>query len=154
LATSPDFPRCMPAIPPDVRLDTGLMGLLGIEIVEATPARVVARMPVTAGHLQPFGYLHGGASVALAETVASVGGYLNAPEGAAAFGLEINANHVRSVRVGMLTAQGVPLHVGRTTQVWSVELRDEAEHLVCVSRCTLAVVEASARSQPTGGTRR
>jgi 1,4-dihydroxy-2-naphthoyl-CoA hydrolase len=131
----------MPDLPPHVRLDTGLMGLLGLDVVVATRERVVVRMPVTAGHLQPFGYLHGGASVALAETAASVGGFLNAPEGAAAFGLEINANHLRPVRTGVLEAEATPLHVGRTTQVWQIEIRSEAGQLVCASRCTLAVVE-------------
>jgi len=117
------------------------MGLLGLEVAEATPARVVVTMTVTDAHLQPFGYVHGGASVALAETAASLGGYLHAPPGHAAFGLEINANHVRSVGAGaVLRAEAVPVHVGRATQVWSIEIRDASARLVCVSRCTLAVV--------------
>ena len=113
---------------------------LGMEIVEASAERVVATMPVEPRHHQPLGYLHGGASVALAETVASVGGYLAAPEGHTAFGQEINANHLRSVQSGTLTATGTPVHVGRTSQVWGIEIRDEAGRMVCVSRCTLAVV--------------
>lgn len=113
---------------------------LGIEIVEGSPERVVATMPVEPRHHQPLGYLHGGATVALAETVASVGGYLAAPEGHTAFGQEINANHLRSVREGTLTATGTPIHVGRTSQVWGIEVRDEEGRLICVSRCTLAVV--------------
>ncbi len=118
----------------------GLGQHLGIEIQEASGERVVATMPVTPGHHQPFGYLHGGASVVLAETVASVGAYLAAPKGHAAFGMEINANHLRSVREGTLTATGTPLHTGRATQVWQIDIRDEAGRRVCVSRCTLAVV--------------
>ena len=113
---------------------------LGMEIVEASPERVVMTMPVEPRHHQPLGYLHGGASVALAETVVSVGAYLAAPDGHTAFGQEINANHLRSVREGTLTATGTPIHVGRTSQVWGIEIRDGEGRMVCVSRCTLAVV--------------
>ena len=118
----------------------GLNRTLGIELREVTPERVVATMTVTSAHHQPAGYLHGGASLTLAETVASMGGVVNSPEGMAVFGMEINANHLRPVRSGVLTATGTPLHRGRTTQVWEVKIRDEAEKLVCVSRCTVAVV--------------
>ncbi len=113
---------------------------LGIEIVEATPERVVATMPVGPRVHQPLGFLHGGASVALAETVVSIGAYLAAPEGYVSFGMEINANHLRPMRAGTLTATGTPVYVGRTTQVWQAELRDDGGRLVCVSRCTLAIV--------------
>ena len=112
---------------------------LGITVAEAAPERVVATMPITPAHHQPFGFLHGGASVALAETVASIGGMLNAPPGKAVFGLEINANHVRPRRDGTLRAIGTPLHVGQTTQIWEIRIVDEADKLVCISRCTLAV---------------
>ncbi len=118
----------------------GLDRTLGIRYLEATPERVVAELEVTPGLHQPFGYLHGGASVALAESVASVGGFLNCPPGYAAFGMEINANHLRPKRSGRLRATGVPLHRGRTTQVWEVRIEDEEGRLVSVSRCTLAVV--------------
>jgi 1,4-dihydroxy-2-naphthoyl-CoA hydrolase len=118
----------------------GLPKMLGIEVIELTPERVVATMPVTPRHHQPFGYLHGGASVALAETVASIGGSLNCPRGMAAFGMEINANHLRPKREGLLTAVGTPLHKGRTSQVWEVKIYDEADTLICATRCTLAVV--------------
>lgn len=117
---------------------------LGIEITEATPERCVATMPVEPRHHQPLGYLHGGATVALAETVASVGAYFAAPDGYTAFGQEINANHLRSVQSGMLTAVAEPVHVGRTSQVWGIEVRDERERLICISRCTLAVVPVRA----------
>ena len=114
---------------------------MGIELVELSKARVVARMPVTPAVKQPFGLLHGGASVALAETVASIGAWMNVDAATqAAVGLEINANHLRAVREGVVTAVAEPLHVGRTTQLWAIELRDEQDRLVCVSRCTLAVV--------------
>ena len=113
---------------------------LGMEMVEASPERCVATMPVDGRHHQPLGYLHGGATVALCETVASVGAYLAAPDGHTAFGQEINANHLRSVRDGTITAVGTPVHVGRTSQVWRIDVTHDSGELVCVSRCTLAVV--------------
>ena len=121
-----------------------LLTTLGIEVGEMSAERVVATMAITPRHHQPFGYLHGGASVALAETVASIGGSLNCARGMTAVGLEINANHLRPKRTGLLTAVATPLHRGRTTQVWDVRISDDAEKLVCVARCTVAVV-------PSGG---
>ena len=114
--------------------------VLGIEVTEATPERCVATMPVDARHHQPLGYLHGGVSVVLAETVASVGAFMAAPEGYTAFGQEINANHLRPKREGTLTAVGTPVYKGRSSQVWQVRITDERDKLICVSRCTLAVV--------------
>jgi len=120
----------------------GVTRHLGVEMVELTPGRVVATMPVDERHHQPFGYLHGGVSVVLAETVASVGGFMNCPPGKVAFGSEINASHVRPKRSGTLTAVGVPAHVGRRSQVWEVRITDEEDKAVCVSRCTVAIVDA------------
>jgi 1,4-dihydroxy-2-naphthoyl-CoA hydrolase len=121
-----------------------MIGLLEISMLEATVDRVVATMPVQAKVHQPFGLLHGGASVALAETVASLGAYLNVMDsGMGAVGLEINANHLRAKRDGVVTATATPIHKGRTTHVWQVEIKDEAGKMVCVSRCTLAIVPAS-----------
>jgi 1,4-dihydroxy-2-naphthoyl-CoA hydrolase len=121
-----------------------LMETLGIEVVEATPERVLATMPVTPRVHQPFGILHGGASVALAETAASVGATVSLdPKTHYAVGLEINANHLRAKRDGTLTATATPLHKGRSTQVWQIEIRDERGALICVSRCTLAVLPHS-----------
>lgn len=118
-----------------------LIDTLGIDLLEAGPGRVRASMPVTRKVHQPFGVLHGGASIALAETVASIGGNLNVdPASQMAVGLEINANHLRSKRDGMVTATAEPIHLGRTTQVWDVRIVDEEDKLVCTSRCTLAVV--------------
>lgn len=117
-----------------------LLDTLSMSVVEATPERVVVTMPVTAAHLQPLGYLHGGASVALAETAASIGASRNAPEGMMIFGQEINANHIRSLQSGTLTATATPIHRGRTSQVWQTMIRDEHDRLICVSRCTIAVV--------------
>ena len=118
---------------------------LGIEIVEASAEKLVATMPVDARHHQPLGYLHGGASVALAETVASIGAYLAAPEGVITFGMEINANHLRPKQSGMLTATGTPVYSGRSTAVWQVEIRDEEDKMICISRCTLALVSMEGR---------
>lgn len=115
---------------------------LGIEYVETEPGRVEMTMPVDERHHQPLGFLHGGASVVLAETVATTGAWLNCPPGKVAFGSEINASHLRPKREGILTAVGTPVQVGRTNQVWEVEIRDEDGKLVCVSRCRLAVVDA------------
>ena len=120
----------------------GITKNLGVEMVELTPERVVATMPVDERHHQPFGYLHGGVSVVLAETVASVGGFMNCPPGKVAFGSEINASHVRPKRSGTLTAVGVPAHVGRRSQVWEVRITDEEDKTVCVSRCSVAIVDA------------
>ena len=127
--------------------------VLGIEVLEATPERCVATMPVDARHHQPFGYLHGGVSVVLAETVASVGAYMAAPEGYTSFGQEINANHLRPKRSGTLTATGTPVYVGRTSQVWGIEITDERGKLICVSRCTLAIVPVGGKDgrQKAGG---
>ena len=119
----------------------GLAHTLGIEMVELDPERVVATMRVDERTRQPFGILHGGASVGLAETVASVASLLNIDrEKFVAVGLEINANHVRSKAEGVVTATGIPLHRGRTTQLWEIRIVDEQQRLICISRCTIAVV--------------
>ena len=119
----------------------GLAVNLGMEMVELSRERVVATMPVDDRTRQPFGLLHGGASIALAETVASFGAAIHIDrERFAAVGLEINGNHLRAKSDGSVRATAVPLHLGRSTQVWSIEIVDEEGRLVCVSRCTLAIV--------------
>lgn len=126
-----------------MQLQGGLVEHLGITFIEQSGQKVVAQMPVEPRVHQPFGILHGGASVVLAETVASVGAYLNVKgRGMLAVGLEINANHLRSVRSGIITATGTPIFQGRTTEVWSIDIKDEAGKMVCVSRCTLALIAA------------
>lgn len=121
-----------------------LLTTLGIEFVETTRERVVARMPVGPKVHQPFGLLHGGASVALAETVASTGAWLNCDQAHEhVVGIEINANHLRAKRDGWVTATATPVHVGRRTQVWEIRIEDEQGKAVCVSRCTVAVVPAA-----------
>lgn len=119
----------------------GMATTLGVEMIELNPERVVATMRVDERTRQPFGILHGGASVALAETVASVAALLNIDrEKYVAMGLEINANHVRAKSDGVVTATGTPLHRGRTTQLWEIRIVDEEQRLICISRCTIAVV--------------
>jgi len=117
-----------------------LLEALGIEITHLEEGKVVATMPVDERTRQPFGLLHGGASVALAETVASVGAYeLVDKEVEAVAGLEINANHVRPKTEGVVTAVATVLHQGKSTQVWDIKITDEQDRLICVSRCTMAV---------------
>ena len=116
---------------------------LGIEVVEVGPDFLTARMPVDERTKQPFGFLHGGASVALAESIGSMAaiGVIEDLNRMIPFGLEINANHIRSVQSGWVYGTGKPLHLGRRTQVWQIEIKDEQGRLVCVSRLTVAVVE-------------
>jgi len=119
----------------------GLAEQLGIEIVELTASRVVGTMPVDEHTRQPFGLLHGGASVALAETLASLGAIMNIDQHhSSTVGLEINANHIRAKREGSVRGTATPFHIGRSTQVWMIEIVDEEGRIVCVSRCTMAVV--------------
>jgi 1,4-dihydroxy-2-naphthoyl-CoA hydrolase len=116
--------------------------VLDIKLVEAGKLRVVATMPVGPNHRQQLGYLHGGVSVVLAESLASMGCALNIDASKQmAFGLEINANHLRPKREGMLTGVATPIHMGRTTHVWEVKISDENGKLICISRCTVAVVD-------------
>lgn len=115
---------------------------LGIEFLEAGDDYLRGRMPVDHRHRQPFGQLHGGASVALAETLMSYGANLCLdPARKMGVGLEINANHVRSVSSGCITGTARPVHIGATTQVWTCEIRDEADRVVCISRMTIAVLD-------------
>ncbi|MEH3159693.1 MAG: hotdog fold thioesterase [Sphingomonas taxi] len=117
-------------------------GHVGIEFTGVGENSLTARMPVDHRTHQPFGRLHGGASVVLAETVASVGAWLAAPEGKAAVGLEINANHIRPAMSGHVHATATAEAIGRTTQVWTIRIVDDADKLVCLSRITMAVIEA------------
>ncbi|MBS4195204.1 PaaI family thioesterase [Lederbergia citri] len=118
-----------------------LLDALGIEMVEIEKGKVIATMPVNDQTRQPYGYLHGGASVALAETVASIGTTaLIDLEKQICFGLEINANHVRSKKDGVVTAVAEVLHHGKSTMVWDIKIKDEQGELICISRCTVAIV--------------
>jgi 1,4-dihydroxy-2-naphthoyl-CoA hydrolase len=124
-----------------IKQSVGLDDTLGIRYEKLEPEEVVGVMQVTPRHHQPLGYLHGGATVALAESVASIGGFLNCAPGKVTFGMEINANHLRPVREGALRASGKPVFIGRTTQVWEIRVSDESGRLVAISRCTLAVID-------------
>ena len=116
-----------------------LMETLGIVFTELGDGYLRARMPVDTRTHQPYGLLHGGASVALAETLGSSAGMLMAG-GHAVVGLEINANHLRAVRQGHVTGTTRPLHLGRSTQVWEIHIEDDDGRPVCISRITLAVL--------------
>jgi 1,4-dihydroxy-2-naphthoyl-CoA hydrolase len=130
-----------PILPGGLPPAGALMAKLGMEFVEAGPERVVARMPVE-GNTQPLGLLHGGASAALAETVASFGGWLVDPS-RMVVGLELKINHLRPARDGWLTATGLPVHIGRTTQLWEIRIVNDEGRLVAFSTCTLAVRSAT-----------
>lgn len=118
------------------------MAHLGIEFTEVGPDYLVATMPVDHRTKQPMGLLHGGASVALAETMGSVGATLcidlNKQH---AVGLEINTNHIKSARSGFVTGRATAIHIGRGTQVWSIEIKNENEELVAISRITMAILD-------------
>lgn len=122
--------------------DRTVLGVLGIETVEAGPERVVMRVPVTERVHQPYGILHGGVSALLAETAASFGGALAAPPGHHVVGIELNASHLRPMRTGVLTAVATPIRTGRTVHVWDVVLTDQTGRGICRARCTLAVVRS------------
>ena len=115
---------------------------LGIRVTEIGPDYLRATMPVNSHTHQPMGILHGGASVALAETVGSLAANLCVDvQASVCVGQEINANHLRPVASGQVTATARPFHIGARSQVWGIEIRDENDKLVCVSRITMAVVE-------------
>jgi 1,4-dihydroxy-2-naphthoyl-CoA hydrolase len=134
VATTPEFLT--------ERGSKSLPGHLGIRITEIGPDYLRATMPVSAHTHQPFGVLHGGASVALAETAGSLAAMLCVdPEQYLCLGQEINANHLRAISAGTVTATARPFHIGTRSHVWSIEIRDESDRLVCVSRLTMAVVE-------------
>lgn len=117
---------------------------IGMQFTVATAGYLEATMPVDARTIQPYGILHGGSSVALAETLGSVGSNMLAEEGKVAVGLEINANHIRAVRTGLVTGKANIVHKGRQTHVWDIRLYDEKEHLICICRFTAAIVNKRA----------
>ena len=113
---------------------------LGIEFLEVGDDFIKARVPVDKRTRQPYGILHGGVSVVLAETLGSCGAASAAPEGHRAVGLDINANHLKSASSGWVTGITRPVHIGRTTQVWQIDMTNDAGELTCVSRITMAVL--------------
>jgi uncharacterized domain 1 len=114
---------------------------IGIEIIEVGEDYIKGRMPVDYRTVQPYGIMHGGASAALAETLGSIGGNFFVDQGKnVVVGLEINVNHIRSVKEGFVFGTAKPIHIGSRTQVWDIRIEDERGRLVSVSRLTLAVV--------------
>ncbi|MBP1969551.1 uncharacterized protein (TIGR00369 family) [Virgibacillus natechei] len=128
-------------------LENTLIEALGIELVSLDKHLVVLTMPVDKRTHQPAGFLHGGASAALAETAASIGANAQVdPEKSIVFGIEINANHIKSKRDGVVTAKATPLHIGKTTMVWDIKIVDEQDNLISASRCTIGVVPRKANN--------
>ncbi len=126
-----------------------LMGPLGIEFTEIGEDFVRGTMPVDARTHQPYGLLHGGASVALAETLGSMGANMCVDSSRfLCVGQEINANHLKSVRSGRVTGTARPLHVGTRSQVWSIDIVNDSGALICVSRLTVAVIQRPEAGQP------
>ena len=121
---------------------------LGIEFLEVGDDFVRARAPVDSRTRQPLGILHGGISVLLAETLGSCGASCASPPGSRALGLDINANHLRSATEGWVTGTARPVHIGRTTHVWQIELTDNKGRLTCVSRITMAILAPA--NEPAG----
>ena len=132
---------------PDLELANAMsagcaIGHLGIELTELGANHVTGRMPVDGRTRQPFGILHGGASVLLAETLVSCAATFVVAPGKACVGMEINANHLRPVTSGWVTGTARPVSLGRRSQVWEVRIVDDDDKLVCISRCTMAVIDA------------
>jgi 1,4-dihydroxy-2-naphthoyl-CoA hydrolase len=123
----------------DIHRDTAVAHL-GIEFLEVGDDFIRARVPVDPRTRQPYGLLHGGVSVVLAETLGSCGAAYALPEGWRAVGLDINANHIRGATAGWVTGTTRPVHVGRSTQVWQIDLHGDDGQLTCVSRITMAVL--------------
>ena len=123
----------------DIHKDTA-PAHLGMEFLEVGEDFIRARVPVDTRTRQPYGLLHGGVSVVLAETLGSCGAIYCAPPGHRVVGLDINANHIRAAKSGWVTGRTTPVHIGRSTQVWAIEMHDDAGELTCVSRITMAVL--------------
>jgi 1,4-dihydroxy-2-naphthoyl-CoA hydrolase len=128
-----------------------LIETLGIEVAEIAPDSLHGRMPVDARTTQPAGVLHGGASVAFAETLTSIAGFLAVDRDRFhVVGMEINANHLRPVAGGWVTGVARPIHRGARFHVWEVRISDDQGRLACISRCTLAVIEKPSDYAPPG----
>ena len=124
---------------------------IGLEILEVEHGKVVGRLPVDARTHQPYGLLHGGASVVLAETLGSVGSHFIAePLGKGAVGIEVNANHLRGVRSGWVTGTATLHHEGGRLHVWHIDIRDEADRAICTSRLTVMLVPKPGGARDSG----
>jgi 1,4-dihydroxy-2-naphthoyl-CoA hydrolase len=129
--------------------ESTLCGRIGLEFVEIGDDFLRARIPVDHRTVQPMGIVHGGASVTLAETLGSVASWLCVDESKAAVGMEVNANHLRPAASGWVYGRCTPIHVGRSSHVWQIELTDENDRRTCVSRLTMAVIDRRAGQAPT-----
>ena len=118
-----------------------IIALLGIEYTHIGGDFIQGNMPVDSRTHQPHGLLHGGASVVFSETLGSVAANLAAPEGKVCVGLEVNANHIRSIKKGIVIGTATAVHIGHSTQVWQIEICNEREQLICTSRLTVAVID-------------
>jgi len=121
--------------------DGTLVGHLDIRFIEKGKDFLCAAMPVDSRTRQPMGLLHGGASVVLAETLGSSASYMTLEEGYNSMGLEINANHIKSISDGKVIGTARPVHLGRSTQVWDIDIRNGDSELICISRLTMAVLK-------------
>ena len=118
-----------------------MTSIIGIEITDIGDDFICGKMPVDERTTQPFGLLHGGASVALAETLGSIGGGIKVyKNNETVVGIEINANHLKSARDGWVFGKAIPIRIGKKIQVWNIEITNEDDDLICVSRLTLAVI--------------
>jgi uncharacterized protein (TIGR00369 family) len=132
-----------PDLPGGIDPHGTLLDRMGIELVEASPERVVGRMPV-AGNTQPYGLLHGGASCVLAESLGSVGSALHAGEGRIAVGVDINATHHRALTGGVVTGVATPVHRGRSSATYEIVITDEQDRRICTARLTCMLRDAPA----------
>jgi len=118
-----------------------MVSTIGIEITDIDDDFICGKMPVDERTIQPFGLLHGGASVAFAETLGSIAGGIRVnPNNATVVGIEINANHLQSCQVGWVYGKATPIRIGTKIQVWNIEIKNDSGNLICLSRLTLAVI--------------
>jgi len=120
----------------------GLTGTIGIQYTAIGDDYIIATMPVDERTIQPMGLLHGGASAALAETLGSIASWMIIDtRKEAAVGLEINCNHIKSIRTGIVIGTARPIHIGRRTHIWDIRIIDESDNLICIARLTVAIIQ-------------
>ena len=136
-------------LPEDLPGRPNVHDLLGVEVVEVTPERVVLSVEVGPKVHQPYGILHGGVSALLAEGAASIGGAINVRPDQIVVGTELNCSHLRSMTTGTLSATATPIRLGRSVHFWAIDLRDQDQRQICVARCTLQVLAAPAPAEAT-----
>ena len=136
-------------LPEDLPGRPNVHDLLGVEVVEVTPERVVLSVEVGPKVHQPYGILHGGVSALLAEGAAYIGGAINVRPDQIVVGTELNCSHLRSMTTGTLSATATPIRLGRSFHVWAIDLRDQDQRQICVARCTLQVLAAPAPAEAT-----